>query len=247
MQCCRYSQSNGFSFQMAADNEISLLTRGSLLSKATRKTWSSQPAEEEEEDGDEVQEQPRVHFPPPEGGIPSPELKCFESEPSSLSEVAAETKPSEATRTRLSLSFDTSQTSLRSTDTTLEFFDAPLAVVQEGGEAHAEEDDEVVTMKTKVLREEEELEEEKPSLITDQTPVQTLEDLERKEEEEEEEVEIVSEIRESEEVMETVHCEETEVDEVQPENEEQQHDESSSRHDTVDLEHDEILSHNEGN
>uniref|UniRef100_A0A3Q3EH72 AT hook containing transcription factor 1 n=1 Tax=Labrus bergylta TaxID=56723 RepID=A0A3Q3EH72_9LABR len=109
-------------------NGISLLTRGSLLSKSSRKIWSAQPAEEEEE---EEEEQPHVKFLPPEGGIPSPELRCFESEPSSLSEVAAETKP-----LHLSLSFDTSQASLRSTDTTLEFFDAPLSAVQEGEEGH---------------------------------------------------------------------------------------------------------------
>ncbi|XP_034535275.1 protein ELYS isoform X2 [Notolabrus celidotus] len=228
---------------MAADSEISLLTRGALLSKATRKTWSSQPAEEEEEE-DEEEEQPHIMFPPPEGGIPSPELKCCESEPSSLSEVAAETKPSEATQARLSLSFDTSQASLRSTDTTLEYFDAPLDTVQGGEQGHTvrEEYEEVVTMNIKGLREEEELE-EKPSVITEQIPLQPSEDLEREEEEE-----VVREIREDdvlEEVMKIGHDQQTETMEVQPENEDEQGVESSSKRDAADLDHEDSSSLNE--
>lgn len=175
---------------MAADSEISLLTRGPTLSKATRKTWSSQPAEEEEdgdeeeEDGDEDGEQPHVKFLPPEGGIPSPKLRCCERESSSIHEVAAESRPSDATQARLSLSFDTSQTSVRSTDTTLEYYDAPLSEEQEGEEVHTatEKDEEAVTMNIKGLSDNEEPE-EKPPPIAEQTPLLTSEDLEREEEE----------------------------------------------------------------
>ncbi|KAM9366695.1 protein ELYS [Symphorus nematophorus] len=167
---------------MAAESEISLLTRGSL-SKATRKTWSSKPADEEE-DGNKEREQPSVKFLPPEGGIPSPQLRCFESESSSIHEVAAESKPSDATQARLSLSFNTSQTSVRSTDTTLEYYDAPLSEEQEEEEGHAaaEEDEEVVTLNIKGLTKEEEPE-EKPSQTTELTPLMTPEDLEQEEEE----------------------------------------------------------------
>lgn len=155
---------------MAADSEISLLTRGPTLSKATRKTWSSQLAEEEEDGG----EQPRVKFSPPEGGIPSPQLRCFESESSSLHEVAAERRPSDATQAQLNLSFDTSQVSVRSTDTTLEYYDAPLSEEQEAVEGHTAtvKDEEEVTVNVKGLTEKEEAEE---ALLAS-------EDLERNEE-----------------------------------------------------------------
>ncbi|TMS13498.1 Protein ELYS [Larimichthys crocea] len=171
---------------MAADSEISLLTRGSTLSKVTRKTWSSQPAEEEEEeeeeedeDGDKEVEQPSVKFLPPEGGIPSPLLRSFESEPSSIHEVAEETKPSDTTQARLSLSFNTSQMSIRSTDTTLEYYDAPLSEEQAGEEGHTAE--EAVTINIKDLAEKEEPE-EKPSPNTEQTALLTSEDPELEEE-----------------------------------------------------------------
>ncbi|KAM7423879.1 hypothetical protein PAMA_000309 [Pampus argenteus] len=147
---------------MAADSEISLLTRGSTLSKASSKTWSSQPAQEKE-DEDEKEEQPRVKFLPPEGGIPSPQLRCSESESSSIHEVAEETRPSDATQARISLSFDTSQTSVQSTDVTLEYFDAPLSPDQEG-----EKEDEVVTVNFKSTPEKEEQQQ-----TTEQDPLLT--------------------------------------------------------------------------
>lgn len=122
---------------MAADSEISLLTAGSILSKATRKTWSPQPAEEEEE-------QPHVKFLSPESGIASPQLRRAESKPASIGEDTSE----DATQARLSLSFDTSQISVRSTDTTLEYYDAPQSEEQDGEEGRAAtgEDEEVVTL-----------------------------------------------------------------------------------------------------
>ncbi|XP_059206750.1 protein ELYS [Centropristis striata] len=169
---------------MAADSEISLLTRGSTLSKATHKTWSSQPAKEEEA-GEEEEEQPHVKFLPPEGGIPSPQLRCFESESSSIHEVVAETRPSESTQAQLSLSFDTSKTSVRSTDTTLEFYDAPLpdpSEDQEAEEGHPAAEEDVVTVNLKDRTENQESE-EMPSPTTEQTPLLKSEDTEREEEE----------------------------------------------------------------
>ncbi|KAM7406305.1 hypothetical protein PAMP_000691 [Pampus punctatissimus] len=155
--------------KMAADSEISLLTRGSTLSKASSKTWSSQPAQEKE---DEKEEQPRVKFLPPEGGIPSPQLRCTESESSSIHEVAEETRPSDATQAQISLSFDTSQTSVQSTDVTLEYFDAPLSPDQEGKEGHTatEKEDEVVIVNFKSTAEKEQQQ------MTEQTPLLTSED-----------------------------------------------------------------------
>ncbi|XP_072236443.1 protein ELYS isoform X2 [Leuresthes tenuis] len=172
---------------MAADSEISLLTRGSTLSKAARNTWLSQPDEEEEEEEeeevDEEEEQPCVKFLSPQGDIPSAQLGCSESESSSTHEVAAETNPSDATSAPLSLTFDTSQVSVRSTDTTLEYYDAPLSEDHEAVHGHAatEEDDDVVTVNIKPLAEKEEPE-EKPEETAEQTPHLPSEDTEREEE-----------------------------------------------------------------
>lgn len=229
---------------MAADSEISLLTRGSI-SKATHKTWSSQPAEEEE-DGDEEEEQPRVKFLPPEGGIPSPQLRCFESESSSIHEVAAETRHSDATQARLSLSFNTSQTSVRSTDTTLEYYDAPLPGLseeQEGeeGRVAAEKEDEVVTVNIKGLNETREPEEE-PSPTTEESPPLTSEDVEKEEEEEE-----AKEEETFEDVME-IGLEEEAKNEEEVQSKVEDEKESSSEHeDAPTLHQEEISSHNEGN
>ncbi|CAJ1048923.1 protein ELYS isoform X3 [Xyrichtys novacula] len=208
---------------MAAESEISLLTRGSLLSKATRKTWSSQPAEE---DGDEEEEQPQVKFLPPEGGISSPELRCLEGEPSSPSDVAAETKPS--AQARLSLSFDTSQTSLKSTDTTLEYFDAQLPVFLEREER--------LVISIKGQREEEE-----SSQVTEQTPLQTSKDLEREEQVEE------YVLKETEMWMDFSRDDEAEnKDDVQSENKEEELVESSSiQEDAADQDQEELSRHDQ--
>lgn len=170
---------------MAADSEISRLTRSSALSKATRKTWSLQPAEEEE-DGDEEGEQPRVKFLPPEGGISSPQLKCSESELSSALEGAAEQKQSDATQTHLSFNLDTSTTSVWSTDTTLEYFDAPLSINNEEKDGHVsteKDDDDVVTVNVKFLAEKEPAAtaEVMASPATEQTLPLTSEDSEKEE------------------------------------------------------------------
>lgn len=140
---------------MAADNEISLLNRGSTQSKAASDNWAPQPAEE----GDEVR-QPSVKFLPQEYGLPSPDQRCLESELASNHKDPAESRQSDATEARLSLSIDTSQISVRSTDTTLEYFDAPLSEEQpvEAGGPVAEKDDEVVTVNVNRLVEEKEAE-----------------------------------------------------------------------------------------
>ncbi|XP_069549840.1 protein ELYS isoform X2 [Brachyistius frenatus] len=212
---------------MAADSEISLLTRGSTLSKATHKTWSSQPAEEEE-DGDEEGESPHVKFLPPEGGIPLPQLRCSASESSSTHEVATETKPSDATQARLSLSFNASQASVKSTDTTLEYYDAPLSQYQEGDDDRAatDEDDGVVTLNIKAQTDEEEPE-EMPLLTPEQTFHLTSEDTEKEEEE-------VREDKTFEEVMETgLEQEATTEEEVPSQEEDEQVIESSSKQEDV--------------
>ncbi|XP_049454990.1 protein ELYS isoform X2 [Epinephelus fuscoguttatus] len=229
---------------MAADSEISLLTRGSTLSKATHKTWSSQRAEEEE-NGDEEGEQPRVKFLPPEGGIPSPQLRCFESESTSIHEVAAETRPSDATQPQLNLSFDTSHTSVRSTDTTLEFYDAPLPDLsenQEGQEGHTatEKEEEVVTLNIKDLAENQEPEEE-PTPTTELTPPRTSEAGEKEEEEE------VKEDKTAKDVMEIALEEEAKNEEdVEFKEEDEQDVESTHEHeDAAAPQQEEMSTHNE--
>ncbi|XP_061591059.1 protein ELYS [Cololabis saira] len=136
---------------MAADSEISLLTRGSALPKVTRKIWSSKSAEEGDDDDDEA------------------------------GEVPAETKPSDTTPARLSLSLDTSGVSVRSTDTTQEYYDAPALEYVDG----EDEDDGVVTLNIKHLTEKDEPEEkpdENPEETTKQTLHPTSEDAEKQEE-----------------------------------------------------------------
>ncbi|XP_034732784.1 protein ELYS isoform X2 [Etheostoma cragini] len=162
---------------MAADREISLLARVSTLSKATHKTWSLPPAEEEE---DEEEEGGSLHvkFLPPEEGIPSPQLRSFEIESSSIHEAAAETRPSDATQQQLNLSFDTSQISVRSTDTTLEYYDAHLP-----GHSDDQEGEEIVAVNIEGPTENQEPA-EKPLPTTEQTPLLSSEDIERVEEDE---------------------------------------------------------------
>lgn len=153
---------------MAADSEISLLTKGSPLMKPSRKTWSSQPAEREEEE-----EKHRVKFLPPEGGISSPRLRCSESDSSSTNEVAAETGQPAPVQAHLNLSLDTSQVSVQSTNTTLEYFDAPLSdeLTGEHGNVCTDDDDDVVTVNIKPQMENDTSEELLP-----------LQDAEKKEE-----------------------------------------------------------------
>ncbi|XP_067344937.1 protein ELYS isoform X2 [Channa argus] len=173
---------------IAADSEISLLTRGSTLSKATHESWSPQPAGEEGE-------QPHVKFLPPESGTPSPRLRSSERETSSIQEAATETKSLDATQAQLSLNLDASQLSVQSTDTTLEYYDVPLAEDQEGEEGHtdAENDGEVVTLNIKALNEWEEPEEEQSS-TTEQMLNLTSEEGEKNEVKEEQTFKDVIEI-----------------------------------------------------
>ena len=168
---------------MAADSEISLLTRGSMPSGTTRQIWSSQ-ANEEDEVGDKELDIPSVKFMSPESVVPSPQLRCFESELPSIHKVTAESRELQAAKAQLSLSFDTSQASVRSTDTTLEYFDAPLAEEQEGEEEESTAivtNEEVVMTNINALAQIEVLEEE-PLPTVGQTLVLTSEDQEREEE-----------------------------------------------------------------
>ncbi|XP_056134819.1 protein ELYS [Lampris incognitus] len=126
---------------MAADSGISMLTRGSSLSKTACHTWTSQPSEEEEE------EQSVVKFMSPEGCIPSPQMKFSESESCSIRELSSEVKSSgfllpEALPVRLSFGLETSQTTIHSTDTTLEFYDTPQE--KEAQPSNKDDEEEVV-------------------------------------------------------------------------------------------------------
>uniref|UniRef100_A0A8C5CTT9 AT hook containing transcription factor 1 n=1 Tax=Gadus morhua TaxID=8049 RepID=A0A8C5CTT9_GADMO len=91
---------------------------------------------------------PRVTFMPPAGGVPSPQLRGSDSDASSLEElpesrgVLSLSLPPGALPGRLSLGLETSLTSVLSSDSTLEFHDAPL------GEDREEEDVLVVSIKT---------------------------------------------------------------------------------------------------
>ncbi|CAL9701688.1 unnamed protein product [Knipowitschia caucasica] len=126
----------------ASDDEIRLLTRGALLSKATRKSWSSQAEDEEVE----RQEEEDVHEKPLSdemtGGSVSPHQ--------SVSNPPSEHYDTEETRTsgaQLVLSFETSHTSVRSADTTLEFYDAPLAEESED-DKYVDRDNGIVSSET---------------------------------------------------------------------------------------------------
>lgn len=181
------------SSKMAADNEISLLTRDSTPSKATDKTWSLQVAELEEggnKGGDKEVEIPCVRFSPPEGGIPSPQLQCFEGKLPTIHKVSVECTQSDAAQPQLTLSLDTSQMSVRSTDTTLEYFDAPLSREQEGEENGVTpvKDESVATINITVQAEKEEP--EKTSPASEEIPLMTSEDVEREEVEEAKEEDI---------------------------------------------------------
>ncbi|XP_038147015.1 protein ELYS isoform X1 [Cyprinodon tularosa] len=153
---------------MAAESEISQLSKGS---KATNKSWSLRTAKEE--DGEEGQH-PRVKFLPPEGGFTSPQLRCSGSEPSPIQAEAPEGSQAHA-----SVNLDTSQTSVQSVDTTLEYYDAPLSVDPKGAKrlTFAEDDDDVVTFNIKPVTEKE----SEQSL--EKTPEQSFNFLSEKQEE----------------------------------------------------------------
>ncbi|XP_037104150.1 protein ELYS [Syngnathus acus] len=126
---------------MAADSEISLLTKRASLPRP-RKAWSSQL------DDNEEAESPHVKFMPPEGGIPSPQLSCSVKESFSVQEAGKLTNPLDSKQAPLSLSFDTSQM----TDTTLEFYDAD----EHQEDEHIDPDkDDVVTVNLKFFSEKE--------------------------------------------------------------------------------------------
>ncbi|XP_077481821.1 protein ELYS isoform X3 [Stigmatopora argus] len=114
---------------VAAESEINLLTKG-IGKSHTRKSLSAQPDKDEEADPTHVK------LMPPEGGIPSPHLRSSIRELSPIPKEDISTKSQDATQARLSLSFNASQTSFRSTETTLEYFDAPLSYDQQGDGEH---------------------------------------------------------------------------------------------------------------
>uniref|UniRef100_A0A668A031 AT hook containing transcription factor 1 n=1 Tax=Myripristis murdjan TaxID=586833 RepID=A0A668A031_9TELE len=199
-------------------------------------------------DEEELEEQPHVKFTPPEGGIPSPQLRGFESESSSFQEITAETRSvglalPGSVPARLSLGLETSQASVRSTDTTLEFYDAPLSQDLEKEKEHPcnETDDDVVVMK---LAPAEQKEPEPNSLTTtEQNPLLTVADGESESQD-------VKEDEASEEEMEIgleQEGEEEKGERIETEKEDEGDAESSSKSEdgpTVDVEDAEESSHN---
>ncbi|KAK7913347.1 hypothetical protein WMY93_013558 [Mugilogobius chulae] len=115
----------------ASNNEIRLLTGGTILSKATRKSWSLQAEDEEVEEEEEEEDVPEEKTQPDETKCDSFSSHQSISSPPSILEDNKEIKLSEP---QLVLSFDTSHTSVRSTDTTLEFYDAPLSEEQDNNQ-----------------------------------------------------------------------------------------------------------------
>uniref|UniRef100_A0A6Q2YTQ0 AT hook containing transcription factor 1 n=1 Tax=Esox lucius TaxID=8010 RepID=A0A6Q2YTQ0_ESOLU len=104
-----------------------------------------QSEDEEEEDDDKVT---HVNFLPPPACEPLPEKPESESGDSVQEVVVVPVLPSALPR-QLSLGLDTSQASIPSVDTTLEFHDAPLPEGLENDHQHANEvADEVVHLKT---------------------------------------------------------------------------------------------------
>lgn len=176
------------SSKMAADSEISLLTRVSTPSKTTHKTWSLQDPEIEDdgnEGGAKEEETPCVRFVPPEGGIPSPQLTCFEDKSPTPHQGDVEGTQSDSAQPQLNLSLDASQVSACSMDNTLEYFDAPLSGEQEGeegGATAADDDDNVVTINISVQAGKEEP--EKTSPAPEEIPPVPSENVEREELEE---------------------------------------------------------------
>lgn len=170
---------------MAADSEISLLARSSTPTKAAHKTWSSYPAEEED-DGEHEADQPGVKFASPEGGVSSPEPRSGDPTSATSQKVSAQSRLSEGAPAKLILSFDASQTSVRSTDTTLEYFDAPLSNEQDGEEAPSQRDEDAVAVDIQPPAEQEQAE-ESPAAPAEQQPLQTTEDVVGEEEEADEE------------------------------------------------------------
>ncbi|KAJ7988971.1 hypothetical protein DPEC_G00314720 [Dallia pectoralis] len=128
---------------IASEKEISSLTRGSTLPKAGLKAWISQPFDDEDkkqEEEEEGEQMTHVKFLRPPACEPLPETGESESGSSVQEVVVVPVFPSLLPR-QLSLGLDTSQASIPSTDTTLEFHDAPLPEV-------ADEDEVVVNFKT---------------------------------------------------------------------------------------------------
>uniref|UniRef100_A0A667ZPC3 AT hook containing transcription factor 1 n=1 Tax=Myripristis murdjan TaxID=586833 RepID=A0A667ZPC3_9TELE len=147
---------------------------------------------------------------------------------------------------RLSLGLETSQASVRSTDTTLEFYDAPLSQDLEKEKEHPcnETDDDVVVMK---LAPAEQKEPEPNSLTTtEQNPLLTVADGESESQD-------VKEDEASEEEMEIgleQEGEEEKGERIETEKEDEGDAESSSKSEdgpTVDVEDAEESSHNHGN
>uniref|UniRef100_A0A3B5LZ55 Uncharacterized protein n=1 Tax=Xiphophorus couchianus TaxID=32473 RepID=A0A3B5LZ55_9TELE len=144
----------------AKESRITFIEEGETPETEKGIRWTNG---EEDEEG----QHPRVKFRPPEGGVPSPQLRRSENEPSSTQE---EGNPSAASQINISVNFDTSLMSVQSTDTTLEYYDAPLSEDPQRAQGHIpgeeeEEEDDVVTLNIRSVSDEPE---QTPDLTTEE-------------------------------------------------------------------------------
>ncbi|XP_041703782.2 protein ELYS [Coregonus clupeaformis] len=204
---------------IATENEISLLTRGSPLSKVGLEAWTSHPDEEEEE----VKVTHVKFLPPP---VREPPERGESESGSSVQEVTMVTTLPSTLPGRLSLGLETSQASVLSTDTTLEFHDAPLPedlereeeLQQPANEVTDEEEEKevVVNLKTPaVLEAQLSKEEVQPAAANELTLLPSVEEGQNKDQEVTEEA-----VNSQEEVAEEEPDQEVEQMEVSPEQEE---------------------------
>ncbi|XP_036405490.1 protein ELYS [Megalops cyprinoides] len=113
---------------IAAETEISLLSRASSLPKPEKEGWCAEPDEEEEEEGEQ---QPVTLAPPAvEPQLREPEdserdVEMGESESCSSARETVEDKEEEVVVGRPSIGLEVSYASVQSVDTTLEYHDAP--------------------------------------------------------------------------------------------------------------------------
>uniref|UniRef100_A0A7N8WJ29 AT hook containing transcription factor 1 n=1 Tax=Mastacembelus armatus TaxID=205130 RepID=A0A7N8WJ29_9TELE len=154
-------------------------------------------------------------------------------------ETEKKTRPSDATGAFVGLIFDSSLASVRSTDTTLEYYDAPLSEDQEREEGHTvqEEVEEVVTLNIRAVTEKEDPE-KMSSPTTKQSPILTSVDGEKEEEAEEDKT--------FEDGMLSLKGEAKYKEQVQSKNEHEQDDESNKPEDAPTLK-EQILGHSQGN
>uniref|UniRef100_A0A3Q3N544 AT hook containing transcription factor 1 n=1 Tax=Mastacembelus armatus TaxID=205130 RepID=A0A3Q3N544_9TELE len=169
----------------------------------------------------------------------TPPLRSKESRITFIKEEESPETEKNATGAFVGLIFDSSLASVRSTDTTLEYYDAPLSEDQEREEGHTvqEEVEEVVTLNIRAVTEKEDPE-KMSSPTTKQSPILTSVDGEKEEEAEEDKT--------FEDGMLSLKGEAKYKEQVQSKNEHEQDDESNKPEDAPTLK-EQILGHSQGN